>query len=164
MFRAILLALATLLILGKRLFNRSFVLLQKTNTGVHSTAYTLPTLEQGKYKVAHTGNHVVVALQNVEYDEAELYCQQGGGKIAAIQSSEEDKKIMEKMKDLGVMHAWIGFRRHNNDWNQPYWELKWSVDYIGWAETQPTKPPNDDDYVIISLKSNYRWKDGWHDG
>ncbi len=143
--------------------DRSFVLLQKINTGVHSTAYTIPTLEKDKYEVAHTGNHVVVALEwpfRVDYDQAELYCRQGGGKIAAIKSSEEDKKITEKLIDFWIRQAWIGLRRHNNDWNQPYWELGWSVDYTGWAQNEPDKPPYDDDYVVTYWG---REPNGWHD-
>ncbi len=110
---------------------------------------------------------MVVALQKgykVNYDEAHNYCREGGGYIAQISTAAEDKKIMEQMKALGVMFAWIGFRRRDGDWNKAYWELNgYSVGYRGWAKDQPTKPPKDDDYVLISINSEHGWADGWHD-
>ncbi len=165
------LLLFTVLVLGKRLELNLIHLsplfyYTKTNTGVHSSPFTVQSLQRDTYTVGYTPNHVVVALKEghtVTYDQAHELCREGGGYIASITSSEEDKQILEQMGAFGVMFAWIGLRRSGKDWNKPYWEDGTSVGYKGWEKTQPTKPPKDEDYVIVSLKSKYKWKDGWHD-
>ncbi len=121
-----------------------------------------------KYKVAHTGNHVVVALQNgykVNYDRAHVYCREGGGYIASIHTSYEEGRIEAQMRALGLELAWIGLRRSGNDWvtSKPYWDDGYPFVFSHWAKNEPNNPTIPGDQNVVIALGYYKVYDGWND-
>lgn len=95
---------------------------------------------------------------NLTWHEAKKQCEQMGGRLAVINSAEENKFVIGLIKKSRVVEAWLGAtdEKKEGEW---VWVTGKKMTYSNWERTQPNNKGGVEHYLILVLAQNGQWSD-----
>ena len=92
------------------------------------------------------GHRYLVVDQSMTWTDARRDCEERGGYLATITSSEEQRFIMELLPRSGRSLYWLGGYRENRNWQ---WVTGESFNYRNWAAGKPDNSRGVEDKLVI---------------
>jgi hypothetical protein len=95
---------------------------------------------------------------NLTWHEAKKKCEQVGGRLAVIDSAEENEFVVGLVKKSKVVEVWLGAtdEKKEGEW---VWVTGKRMTYRNWERTQPNNKPPGEHYLMLVLGQDGRWSD-----
>ena len=108
--------------------------------------------------VMFNGHYYYVFMAG-SWSEANWMCQNLGGHLATLTSSEENTFVFDYMKSLNINRAFFGATDENSEgtWK---WVTGEPFDYTNWANGEPNNDGKENYIEFYSGASDYKWNDG----
>lgn len=110
--------------------------------------------------VEFNGHSYKLLYLNMEWEEAEKYCESIGGHLATITSFEENEFIFSYIISLQCESAFFGASDKNNEgiWE---WVTNEEFIYSNWSDNEPNNEGGNENYAMFYYKyPNGAWNDG----